>query len=509
MSKVYNRTGSVMPGRSVFDLSYDKKMTADMGYLYPVMCDEVVPGDKFEIGNEIVIRFQPLVAPVLHEINAYVHYYFVPYRILDDTWEDFITGGVDGDSVAVLPRWDPTSYGVGSLWDYLGFPAAVKPTGRLPLDFPRRAYNLIYNEFYRDENLIDEVALTNETILKRAWSKDYFTSALPWQQRGTAPALPISGSSHAIWPASITNGDANWPNPIGSGQFPMLGNGSPNWIPYDANTRAVLENNTVTIPKASLDNNAVDLSSAVTFNVADLRLAFQIQKWLERNARAGVRYTEFLGAHFGVNPRDDRLQRPEYLGGSKNPVIISEVLQTSSTDTESPQGNLAGHGITVGQTFCASYFAQEFGLIMGIMSVMPKPAYQQGIDRQWLRQTRYDFYFPEFANLSEQAIERVELYASGVESENKTVFGYQGRYDEMRVKKNMVCSLMRTDFNYWHMGRIFSSAPGLNQTFIDCDATKRIFAAPSEPGLIVDVGNRIRAIRPMPIMAEPGLIDHT
>ena len=143
--------------------------------------------------------------------------------------------------------------------------------------------------------------------------------------------------------------------------------------------------------------------------------------------RAGVRYTEFLGAHFGVHPRDERLQRPEYLGGSKNPVIISEVLQTSSTDTESPQGNLAGHGISVGQTFCASYFAEEFGLIMGIMSVMPKPAYQQGLDRQWLRQTRYDFYFPEFANLSEQAIERVELYASAVEAENKTIFGYQGR----------------------------------------------------------------------------------
>ena len=459
MSKVYNRTGSVMPGRSVFDLSYDKKMTADMGYLYPVMCDEVVPGDKFEIGNEIVIRFQPLVAPVLHEINAYVHYYFVPYRLLDDTWEDFITGGVDGDSVAVLPRWDPTSYGVGSLWDYLGFPAAVKPTGRLPLDYPRRAYNLIYNEFYRDENIIDEIALTNETILKRAWSKDYFTSALPWQQRGTAPALPISGLSSAVWTA---NPSIASPGVDGTGVIMMQSNSS-GYNPGNATTKTLLDKLLVNL--SGINANTVDLSEATTFNVADLRLAFQIQKWMERNARAGVRYTEFLGAHFGVKPRDDRLQRPEYLGGSKNPVIISEVLQTSSTDTESPQGNLAGHGITVGQTFCASYFAQEFGLIMGIMSVMPKPAYQQGVDRQWLRQTRYDFYFPEFANLSEQAIERVELYASGVESENKTVFGYQGRYDEMRVKKNMVCSLMRTDFNYWHMGRIFSSAPNLNKTF--------------------------------------------
>ena len=494
-SQVFKRIGAVMPGRSVFDLSYDKKMTADMGYLYPIMCDEVVPGDKFEIGNEIVIRFQPLVAPVLHEINSYVHYYFVPYRLLDDTWEDFITGGVEGDSVAVLPRWDPTSYGVGSLWDYLGFPAAIKPTGRLPLDYPRRAYNLIYNEYYRDETLVDEVALTNENILKRAWEKDYFTSALPWQQRGTAPALPISGMSNAVFgdmivAAAAQGGTLTVPNTVNDGRI---------FVP---NLQSA------TNLRAALNTNTVDLSEATTFDVADLRLAFQIQKWLERNARAGVRYTEFLGAHFGVHPRDDRLQRPEYLGGSKNPVIISEVLQTSSTDAESPQGNLAGHGISVGQTFCASYFAQEFGLIMGIMSVMPKPAYQQGIDRQWLRQTKYDFYFPEFANLSEQAIERVELYASAVEAENKTIFGYQGRYDEMRVKRNMVCSLMRTDFNYWHMGRIFASAPALNETFIDCDATKRIFAVPSEPGLIIDVGNRIRAIRPMPIQSEPGLIDH-
>ena len=511
-SKVFKRTGSLMPGRSVFDLSYDKKMTADMGYLYPIMCDEVVPGDKFEIGNEIVIRFQPLVAPVLHEINAYVHYFFVPYRLLDDTWEDFITGGPEGDSVAVLPRWDPTSYGIGSLWDYLGFPAAVKPTGRLPLDFPRRAYNLIYNEYYRDENLIDEVALTNESILKRAWEKDYFTSALPWQQRGTAPALPISGSGNADFSSmAAAYLDTFFGTDTGHPAQAATTSSQVNLRSSDGTSITSLTNLRADVAqrKAVLTaGNTIDFGDAITFNVSDLRLAFQIQKWLERNARAGVRYTEFLGAHFGVHPRDERLQRPEYLGGSKNPVIISEVLQTSSTDTESPQGNLAGHGISVGQTFCASYFAEEFGLIMGIMSVMPKPAYQQGLDRQWLRQTRYDFYFPEFANLSEQAIERVELYASAVETENKTIFGYQGRYDEMRVKRNQVCALMRTDFNYWHMGRIFASAPGLNQTFVDCDATKRIFAAPSEPGLIIDIGNRIRAIRPMPIQSEPGLIDH-
>ena len=221
----------------------------------------------------------------------------------------------------------------------------------------------------------------------------------------------------------------------------------------------MLEAGVPSIPKATMDNNVVDLSTAATFNVADLRLAFQIQKWMERNARAGARYTEYLRAHFGVAPKDERLQRPEYIGGSRNACIISEVLKTGTTDATSPQGNLAGHGITAGETYIAKYHAQEFGVIMGIMSIMPRTAYQQGIDRQWLRRSRYDFYSPEFANLSEQAVERAELYASGVEAENRTIFGYQGRYDEMRVKRSQVCGLMRTDFNYWHLGRIFPRRP--------------------------------------------------
>ena len=496
MNPLFKRVGSVRPGRSVFDLSYEKKFTADMGYLYPIMCDEVVPGDTWEIGNEIVIRFQPLIAPMLHEVNCFVHYFFVPYRLLDENWEDFITGGVDGASEAVLPRWTPVSTAVGSLWDYFGFPTGVTPVGALPIQYPLNAYNLVYNEYYRDETQIDEVSLTSEVIQKRAWEKDYLTSALPWQQRGTAPALPISGTSHAVWP------DSSFYN-NGSGVAVGIYNLASDHRFYMSMGAYGLEN-----IKGALNSNTVDLSEASTFDVADLRLAFQIQKWMERNARAGVRYVEFIGGHFGEQPRDDRLQRPEYLGGSKNPVIISEVLQTSSTDATSAQGNLAGHGITVGQTFAAKYHALEYGCIIGIMSVMPKPAYQQGIDRQWLRRTRYDFYFPEFANLSEQAIELAEVYAQGTEALNRKVFGYQGRYDEMRVKRNQVCGLMRTVFDYWHMGRKFTAEPALNQAFIECDATKRVFAVPSEPGLVVSFGNRIRAIRPLPIMSEPGLIDH-
>lgn len=508
---IFEGVGSLQPGKSVFDLSYDKKLTCDMGELIPVMCDEMVPGDKFDVGNQIVVRFQPMVAPILHEINAYVHYFFVPYRLMWSSWEDFITGGEKGTDASVLPRWNPTNTAVASLWDYLGFPTGIVPTDALPLDFPRIAYNFIYNEYYRDENLLNEVALTNESILKRAWEKDYFTSALPWQQKGTAPALPISGIVNASWAADmvLSNQPLTWPAVSALNPDGMSGN-SASGAPYNATTKLVLEKGkaAVTIPKASLDANTINLASATTFNVSDLRLAFQIQKWMERNARAGSRYTEFLKAHFGVSPRDERLQRPEYIGGSKSSVIVSEVLQTSKTDAGAPQGNLAGHGLVADSTYVGSYHAKEYGCIVGIMSIMPRSAYSQGIDRQWLRRTKYDFYSPEFANLSEQAIERAELYATAVGAENRTIFGYQGRYDEMRVKRNLVVGKMRSTFNYWHLGREFSGAPLLNQSFIECVPSKRIFAVTTEPGLIVDVQNNIKAIRPMPYASDPGLIDH-
>ena len=326
-NRLYSNVGSVRPGRSVFDLSYAKKLTCDMGQLIPIMCDEVVPGDYWQIGNQAVVRFQPLVAPVLHEINMYVHYFFVPYRLLWDDWETFITGGIDGNDATPIPTWSPTLNGVGTLWDYLGFPIGVVPTGALPVSFPRDAYNLIYNEYYRDETLVAEELLTQESILLRCWSKDYFTSAQLTSQRGTPPALPIAGTSKAVWPAYNTASQSN------------VACNSATFAPYGAGDKQFLENNTV------------DLSLATAFDVSDLRLVVQIQRWMERNQRAGVRYTEFLQAHFGVAPEDARLQRPEYIGGSKSPIIISEVLQTSETDT-SPQGNLAGHGISSSSEYC-------------------------------------------------------------------------------------------------------------------------------------------------------------
>jgi len=504
----FSKIGGLKPGRSVFDLSYSKLFDCEHGQLIPVMADELVPGDTFVINNEVVVRLQPLVSPALHEISVYAHYFFVPYRILWDDWEEFITGGADGTDTTTLPTWEPTTYTKHSLWDYLGFPIGIDPDGAYPVRFPLQAYNMIYNEYYRDQNNITEVSLTQEAILQCAWEKDYFTASLPWQQRGTAPALPISGTIDVD----------------GQSVDITVSNES------DATTRVlegeVANRSIVTSSTPSGDGDLrwvdpqleVDLSGATTFDIADLRLSVQIQKWLERNARAGVRYTEFLQSHFGVSPRDDRLQRPEYIGGSKSPIVLSEVLQTSATGLtggSTYQGNLAGHGITSDRNFCGSYTASEYGMIMGIISIKPRTQYSQGINRQWIKTTRYDYFFPEFAHLSEQAVIRAELYADGVSANNNTIFGYIGRYDEMRIKMNMAVGSMayNQNLNYWTLAREFGSAPSLNQTFIEMDGStasqNRIFAAgTAAPNYVVHYANRIKAIRPIPIEGNPGFLDH-
>ncbi len=527
-------------GRSVFNLSHVKRFTADMGQLIPVLFLECVPGDTMKIGCEAVTRFQPLVAPILDSVDMYVHYFFVPTRLLMDNekdWETFLTGGKDGkDESITLPLYrlgyadgssvnpnHPFSNGVPdgkySLSDYFGFP--VLPNTQPLVDsmhinaFSQRAYNLVWNEYYRDENLVDEVSLSNNTILYRAWKKDYFTSALPWQQRGISPALPISGTL----PVNFSSFALNDPKfTVGS---------------QDVGVKAIFENSIYfygpgTSAQGSASalkgnpsiNGTVSLDNATTFDVAVLREAFQIQRWLELNARAGVRYTEFLKAHFGLAPRDEVLQRPEYLGGTKSGVVISEVLQTSrtidstETDKGSPQGNLAGHGLGAMSDFICSYTAKEFGYIIGIASWMPKPSYQQGVNRVFTRRTKYDFYFPEFAHLSEQAVTRGEIYATGNAEHDNAIFGYQSCYAEMRYMPSMNCADMRDTFSYWHLGRKFSSDPSLNAGFLTTNSAysggirKDIFAVKNEPGLIVNFANVIKAVRPLPVYGTPGFIDH-
>lgn len=518
MPNIYEAVRTHIPKRSAFNLSYFKQFTCDMGQIIPIMCDEVVPGDIFKIGAEAVVRLQPQVAPVLHEVNVVAHYYFVADRLLWTDWEKFITGDVTGTDTSTLPRWTPAGTSVtnddgtslndnasGSLWDYMGFPVGVIPTGATPVDFPRRAYNKVFNEYYRDETQQTPIAETSSIVKNCGWEKDFYTSALPWQQRGTAPALPISGTSAATWTSSEFSSTA--------GNFALQGSsGGPSAAYekiYNISVGAGLTN-----VQNMFNKNTVNLGTATTFNVADLRLAFQIQKWQERNARGGARYTEFIRNHFGpVEPKDERLDRAEYIGGCKFPIIVSEVLQTSRSEAgQTPQGTMAGHGLASGSQFCGSYRVQEHGIILGVMMIKPKPAYFQGVDRQWLRMTRYDYYSPEFANLSEQAVIRAELYANAVSGDNTTIFGYQGRHNEYRSKKNMCHAGMRPVAGQiglnWNLVRAFASAPALNETFIRCVPRKDYLAVTSQPACIVHWANKIKAIRPMPIEPNPGLIDH-
>ena len=525
-------------GRSVFNLSHVKRLTADMGQLLPVLFLECVPGDTMKIGCEAITRFQPLVAPILDSVDLYVHYFFVPTRLLmdgDKDWETFLTGGKDGKDESIsLPLWsfsyadgtsvnpnNPFSNGVTngkySLWDYFGLPIKDSATdlkvrdANHVLGFAQRAYNFIWNEYYRDENLCDEVSLNNGTVLYRAWKKDYFTSALPWQQRGISPALPISGVVPVNFGSSFSLSNPSFGFANGSDGFKLKTLNNAYNVAWDkTGTSESVSNKLVGSPSSA----TVNLETASTFDVAVLREAFQIQRWLELNSRAGVRYTEFLKAHFGYAPLDEVLQRPEYIGGTKSEIVVSEVLQTSATSDTSPQGNLAGHGLGAMSDFITTYTANEFGYIVGIASWMPKPSYQQGVNRIFSRRTKYDFYFPEFAHLSEQAVTKGEIYATGNDAHDNSIFGYQSCYSEMRYMPSINTSDMRDTFSYWHLGRIFSSDPSLNAGFLTTNPSysggirKDIFAVQNEPGMIVQFGNVVEAIRPMPVHGTPGFVDH-
>lgn len=509
MAGVFERVSALSPRRSAFNLSHERKFTCDMGQLIPVLMMEAVPGDHFQIGVELVIRMMPMVAPLLHEVSAFVHYFFVPNRLTWTSWEDFITGGVAGTDATSMITWTPTGgavtnddgtattdNGVASLWDYMGFPTGVIPTGFVPTALTRRGYNLIWNLYYKDQTLDTDNSLDEVKVMQRRWERDFFTSALPWQQRGTAPALPVTGS--AVWGAG------------------MFANGSPTgtWASSTVADNKLFVNGATPLQNAK-DFFAANTVSLTTFNVSDLRLAFQTQKWLERNARGGYRYIEQLKDHFGVAPRDERLQRPEYIGGCRMPVMMSEVLQTSATGLtggSTPQGGMAGHGLAAGRDMCASYRVLEHGIVYGILSIMPRSVYSQGVPRPWVKTTKFDYYFPEFAHLSEQPVMRGELYADGVSGDNNTIFGYQGRWNELRYIPSQVMSLMRPgvsgSLSFWHISRNFGSAPALNSTFVKCVPRKDYLAAPSQPACIVNVGNLVKAVRLLPQESDPGLIDH-
>lgn len=575
--RAYQKIKTLKPRRSLFDLSHEVLMTADMFKLYPCCIMEMSPGDTFHIWNQSVVRMQPLNAPVMSEIWQNTHYFFVPFRILWSEWVKFITGNEDGlsggfkrsdshineddvldepsDVTPELPRWIPTDTDVGSLWDYCGFPTGVDPKGAYPEAFVKWAYNLIWNEYYRDENLQELVDKDNEQILYRSWKKDYFTSALLSQQRGLSPVMPVSGTVNLLSsPNTISANTLSSYSSSGVVFRVMLPSGlNPNLIninnqrtdvsfryipatggsettgaanayfvrsnynsetgefllffnfeePIQGNITAIVTLTSIPVTYTELNEGEGALGAG--FDIKDLRQAFQIQKWLELANRGGVRYTEFLRAFFGVSPRDDRLQRPEYIGGSKSPVIVSEVLQTNASQQGStPLAYMAGRGVGASKTYIGSYSATEYGLVFGLMSFTTPPVYTQGIDRQFLRRSKYDFLFPQFTGLSEQAIEGAEVYATDNETENRKVWGFNEVYDELRSMTNKVVGKMRTVFKYWHLARFFSEKPALNADFIEGkDVSKRIFAVQSEDGFIVNYANIIKAVRPLPKYGTP------
>lgn len=498
------------PKTSLFDLSHEKKLSCNMGDLIPIYLQEILPGDSFQCNAEIFMRLAPMISPVMHRVNVYTHFFFVPNRLVWDNWKTFITGGPDGTETPTFPFINfedsiKTSFTPGSLADYMGIPVSDGTTtinqNLVASALPFRAYGMVYNEYYRDQNLETEidfgtgdVVSSDErtrllTLRKRCWEKDYFTSALPWLQRGDDVLLPI---------------DASFTPQYDEQTLAESGIGSPMTGDIQAASGVVQAGGSDTIIKNLIDPQVIDTTS-VTIN--ELREAIKLQEWLEKNARGGARYIEQILSHFGVQSSDARLQRPEYLGGGKNPVVISEVLQTSETTENSPAGEMAGHGISIGKSNSFRKFFEEHGYIIGIMSTLPKSAYQQGVPKTYLKMDKLDYAWPEFANLGEQEIINKELYHSYASGpDNNGVFGYQSRYAEYKYGISSVHGDFKDTLQFWHMGRIFSSMPSLNSTFVSSqDITHEIFAVddPDVHKLYCQIYLDVKAKRPLPYYGTP------
>lgn len=514
---IFNEVQNNKPQSNTFDLSHDKKMSMKMGKLVPIHVQEIVPGDSIKMSTSQMLRLAPMIAPVMHNIKTFTHFFFVPNRLLWPNWENFITGGEDGQDTSVFPfiEYANSDIDPGTLADYFGLPQAAAGTSKVSA-MVIAAYNKIYNEYYRDQNLITALPDTlidgdnsaepiGSNILDepyhRAWQHDYFTSALPWTQKGPEATIPLGSQADIIY--DTTAGATRLTDRVANN----------NWIGIDwanldtVNTSPVGSMRiTGTAQPVNLDmseNHFVDLSTATASTINDLRRAFKLQEWLELNARGGSRYIETILAHFGVRSSDARLQRPEFLGGGMSPITISEVLQTSSNSAEpTPQGNMAGHGIGVGANNSFKYYAEEHGYIIGIMSIMPKAAYQQGIPKHFLKFDKFDYYWKSFAHIGEQPIQNKELYLEGDATDEDT-FGYTPRYAEYKFINSSVHGEFRTSLDYWHMGRIFANQPQLNEDFINCVPTTRIFAVLDAETVYAHVFHRIKAKRLMPYFGSP------
>lgn len=472
--------------RSKHSLSNYKLLSADMGELIPCGLTEVLPGDTIQQATSALVRVAPLVSPVMHPVHVRIHHWFVPHRLVWDEWEDFITGGPDGDSVPEFPTIDAgAGFAVGSLADYLGCPTSVAGLDVSALPF--RGYAMIWNEWYRDQDLqtplvIDRTSgvdtTTNVALQNVAWEKDYFTSSRPWTQKGPDVSVPIGVSAPIVSPNGI-GGNVGVHDGVG-GAIRNL------WAQTAVPVNVTMRNSTMTGALFA------DLTSASGVNVNDLREAFALQRYEEARARYGSRYTEYL-RYLGVRSSDARLQRPEYLGGGRQTIQFSEVLQTGPDGSGEGVADLKGHGIGALRSNRYRRFFEEHGYVFSFISVKPKTIYANGLPRTWNRRTKEDFFQKELQHIGQQEVLNKELYAAHAQPDG--VFGYQDRYDEYRRSESTIAGEFRTVLNDWHYARIFASAPALNADFVKSVPTKRVNAVQTNDILYIMVNHSIQARR--------------
>jgi len=537
------------PNKNKFDLSREVKMTGNMGNLYPCFIQDIIPGDSFRVNTQQMVRFSPLLAPMMHNVDFKIDYFFVPYRLVWSEWKDFITGGEDGNDLPSHPRFPVTPtvgqtfMGKGSLSDYLGIPpyndnpstaaawsdTATADNQELSL-LPFRAYQLIWHEYFRDQNVGDEYEqhttsgvpqnyitsgdLAEQITLRKSnWEKDYFTSSLPFLQRGGEVVLPLGSTAPLLFGDYDGNALADARQSIHNPNGTLIGSTNP--LRAD-NTTKELE--TTDDWRANInvsDTHVVDLSNATGATINELRKASALQQWLELMARAGSRYREQIHAIFGERIPDYTVQVPQYLGGGKTPIMISEVLSTyaqtgspaSGGTADRPMGDMAGHALGLGDGIGFQQSFDEHGIVLGLARVIPKSSYNQGLGKFWTKFDKFDHYFPQFANLGEQEVKASEIYVTGLKANDDKVFGYQQRYAEYKYSMNRIAGDFRDTLAHWELSRRFTAVPDLNQSFIECTPDDRIFAITdaTEHKLWISLYHKVDALRPMPYHSNPSL----